>query len=375
MIRLVVACCLRRRWRTVLVLTSMLATLAVPFRLIPSVVLLPRDMQDTLENRDRFVGRRPDHEKRLVPTLTITGERLAFDYSSCYKVPNKAPTAVKKRPNCPSLFIIGTRKGGTTSLIQYLSKHPSFKGPLLDKGPFSGETNYFHRDFKRKSWQEYLSHFPTDSISKNRSIGESSVIYSSYCKAAENIRKSCGTEAKIVYLLRNPYRRFESNYLFRVREGFEKTANFSTCFSRDWIQLMNICKDLNTILDFDLPMNAFSRLACASTGVTPNMLYEGLYLVHLSHWLCNWPAKNIMIVNSEEFFTSPGKIVNQVFDFIGIDKMDPGTLKSISSSVYNKGVGNVSYSSEHREMIQKLYEPFNKKLLELLKWTSLDWSI
>ena len=72
-------------------------------------------------------------------TLTRFGGDLNFDYSSC---PINSimlnSTRVNAKPlhnNCPQVFIIGARKGGSTSMYQYLSKHPDFKGILLDKGP------------------------------------------------------------------------------------------------------------------------------------------------------------------------------------------------------------------------------------------------
>ena len=317
----------------------------------------------------------PDRE----PTLTVMGDKINIDYSLC--PPQEAPVVVKERPHCPSLFIIGTRKGGTTSLIQYLSKHPSFKGPRLDKGPFSGETGYFHKSFTTKSWQAYLSYYSNESINQNMTIGESSVIYSTSCIARKNIHKSCGTKAKIVYLLRNPYKRLISNYLFRVRIGFKAAYNFTASFIKDWKFLMKALTAKGVVtdstLDIDTIPELIQRIGCIPPpGRTrPNMFYEGLYLIHLSQWLCHWPAENVMIVNSEEFFESPGKIINQIIDFIGIDKMDSETLKNITSSAYNKGVGKAYFSREERELIQRLYEPFNTKLLEMLGWSSVDWSI
>ena len=45
-----------------------------------------------------------------------------------------------KHQDCLTLFIVGARKGGTTSLYSYVAKHPDFDGILLNRGPMSGET-------------------------------------------------------------------------------------------------------------------------------------------------------------------------------------------------------------------------------------------
>ena len=46
----------------------------------------------------------------------------------------------------PSFFILGARKGGTTSLFAYLCEHPRVAEHSLDLGPMSGEVGYFGKD-------------------------------------------------------------------------------------------------------------------------------------------------------------------------------------------------------------------------------------
>ena len=123
-------------------------------------------------------------------------------------------------------------------------------------------------------------------------------------------------------------------------------------------------------------MSQTLELNCAVSGIIPNLLYEGLYSVFLANWLCVWPAENILIINSEEFFKAPGKIVNQVLLFLGLDKLSDETLSAVTSTVYNKGIQskNISMNSRNRMLIQNLYEPFNKNLLDLLQWSSVDWN-
>ena len=64
--------------------------------------------------------------------------------------------------SCPHVFIVGAHKGGTTSLYQYLSKHPDFGGILLDKGPSAGETFYFQSRYEKCPWEYYASQFPVN---------------------------------------------------------------------------------------------------------------------------------------------------------------------------------------------------------------------
>ena len=68
--------------------------------------------------------------------------------------------------DCPTLFIVGTPKGGTTTLIELVSMHPNFEGAELHKRGFGkGELFYFTRPpryFRHPmTWDQYIKHFPT----------------------------------------------------------------------------------------------------------------------------------------------------------------------------------------------------------------------
>ena len=133
---------------------------------------------------------------------------------------------VPNHQNCPSLFIVGARKGGTSSLYTYMSKHPSFKGVLLDKGPAVGETCYFSFFWKQWQWSQYMNMFQNTS---HYMTGESSVDYLADCHIPERLWRSCGKQAKIVILLRDPIKTFQSNYLMRARLKTSKIrGNVST---------------------------------------------------------------------------------------------------------------------------------------------------
>jgi hypothetical protein len=54
----------------------------------------------------------------------------------------------------PDLLVVGTQRGGTTSLYQALRRHPAFLPPLR-KGVHYFDMHYHHG----LSW--YLAHFPT----------------------------------------------------------------------------------------------------------------------------------------------------------------------------------------------------------------------
>lgn len=315
----------------------------------------------------------------LSETLTRLGSDLNFDvHSSCplgsIMVDKHHTNATPLHYDCPTLFIVGARKAGTTSLYHYVSKHPDFEGTQLDRGPKSGETFYFSSEYRRKSWNHYLSYFPPDGVM----TGEASVGYLVNCNVPRRIFESCGKQAKIVILLRNPVDRFVSNFLMRVRVGGTRIQNttalttvvktqLDALFAQAFSQKADVTK---------LPRD-WKKLQCLFDPAN-NLVFEGVYYIHLLNWLCNFPAENILILNSEEFYRNTSTILKQVFQFLGLKELDSATQEWITSSVYNRGGNRVpnhqKLSTVDRKKLQGVFEPFNMALFKLLRWSTVTWS-
>lgn len=315
----------------------------------------------------------------LSETLTRLGSDLNFDFhSSC---PLVSVMAEKHRLNatplhydCPTLFIVGARKAGTTSLYHYVSKHPDFEGTRLDRGPKSGETFYFSSVYQRKSWNHYLSYFPPDGVM----TGEASVGYLVKCNVPRRIFESCGKQAKIVILLRNPVDRFVSNFLMRVRVGGTRIQNTTALTTVVKTQLDALfAQAFSRKADVTKLPRDWKKLLCLFDPAN-NLVFEGLYYIHLLNWLCNFPAENILILNSEEFYKNTSTILKQVFQFLGLKELDSATQEWITSSVYNRGGSRVpnhqKLSAVDRRKLQGVFEPFNMALFKLLRWSTVTWS-
>ncbi len=321
---------------------------------------------------------RPDKDRSLRESATLTrwGKELRFDEKLC---PPKSSHAMVNFTNvtqlhddCPAVFIVGARKGGTTSLYQYISKHPEFTGVRLDRGPRAGETFYFeHHNTSSFHWPEYKRIF---SNVKNGTIsGDSSVGNLVACHVPQLMLQVCGTKPRIIMLLRNPVDRYASNYLMQVR--LSRAYNFSNQ------TMQHLGRYVYHVKKSGMNVNnlqcEWSKLRCLF-GAARNFIFEGVYYVHLLNWLCNFPQENIMVVNSEELFRNTTRVLAQVFNFIGLSPLSESTLESITNHVYNNGNYSVparlQLSLKQRTRLTNLYKPYNKALFELLDWTTLEWS-
>ena len=329
---------------------------------------------------------RTSNERGYVPEagrLTRVGSQLHFDYATCPEsslMVNDSITRVAIHDDCPHVFIIGARKGGTTSLVKYLSFHPDFVGANINDSYHSGETGYFSR-FYYKKWWRYKVQF----VGNGSMLGDSSVNNLVNCHVPSRIFESCGDNIKsmkFIVLLRDPVERFQSNYRFRVHTGFsgyriENQMNMSYFVEREISNFHNAM--LKQGLDIQMAPNHFNDLLCLFTP-SKNAVYEGLYLVHLRNWLCNVPAENILILDSEEFFRHTADILLEVIRFVGLSPLSSEKIASIVSQKYNANPELKLEQSKHSltqaqcRRLKDIYQPFNLKLFDMLQWPQTVWS-
>ena len=309
-------------------------------------------------------------------TLTRLGSDLNFDVAS--QCPSNAIMTSKHTNftplhlNCPTLFLVGARKGGTSSLYHYISKHPDFEGTRLDQGPKVGETFYFSSHYNIKSWEQYLGLFPSGGVM----TGDASVGNLVHCKVPRRLFESCGKQAKVVMLVRNPINRFVSNFLMRAKLNLmriQNTTSISTVLKLQLDAFFHAA--LGRHVDVTNFVREWAKLRCLFDPAM-NMVFEGVYYVHLLNWLCNFPSENILIINSEEFYKKPSLILDQVFQFLGLRRLDSDTYDWITAHVYNKGTTNVPPQQRLMKMDRKkllgVYKQFNTALLQLLDWKELQ---
>jgi hypothetical protein len=231
----------------------------------------------------------------------------------------------------PNFVIIGTQRGGTTSLFRYLGDHPEV-GPTLRK-----EIHYFDLNFDRgPAW--YLAHFPEQG--RYRAVGEASPYYIVHPQAPARLRELV-PGATIVALLRNPIDRALSHHQMMVRRGVE-TLSFGDAVARE-------------------P----SRLAASSGADDPtwraySYLARGVYAPQIERWLALFPRENVLVVRSEDFFRDPGPTVAEIQDRLGLGRKLPASPKAYHLADY------AGMSPALRRRLREYFAPHNRHLYELI---------
>lgn len=246
----------------------------------------------------------------------------------------------------PQFLIIGTQKGGTTSLYEYLTQHPNVKAAVVK------EVHFFDRQFdKGLNW--YQTHFPS-SLAEGEITGEASPYYLYHPHAPSRIKQIL-PDAKFIVLLRNPIDRAYSNFKMAQRAGREKLS-FANAVRSERIRVED--EYVNMMND-----SSYNSLAVAHFSY----LKRGEYVEQLERWFSYFPREQFLILNSEELFKNPSKQYRQVLNFLGLPDWDLSTYH-----VYHDGQYEQDIDPDTMRFLSEHFAPYNQRLFKLIG-EEYDW--
>lgn len=250
----------------------------------------------------------------------------------------------------PNFLLIGAQKCGTTSLFHYLLRHPNIGKPLKK------EIGFFSVRFYRGiNW--YKSFFPTplsELYQEHFITGEASTGYICHPHAPNRIARTI-PQVKLIALLRNPVDRAYSHYYHTKRLGREDLA-FEEAIAKEnervgWIE-EKIREDEYYYHDNYHLYTYLSR---------------GIYINQLKNWLGAFTKKQILVLRSEDLFSNPSAIVNQVFDFLELPNWEIEHYEQCNSNSYQSMIEPAT-----RESLVEFYKTHNESLYKLLG-INFDW--
>ncbi|MCO5232377.1 MAG: sulfotransferase [Chitinophagales bacterium] len=219
----------------------------------------------------------------------------------------------------PNFFLIGTVKGGTTSLHRYLDQHPEiYLSPIKEVNYFSKEEideKLFARDYRhdiaidlQKYFKEgmpypvHIAHISKEEdylhlfskVNGQKAIGEMSLSYMLYENTAQKIYDTY-PNAKIMAMLRNPAERAFSQYVMNLKQGKILEQDF-----------------LNEIIHDDKAKNK-------GWGANHQYLMIGKYFEQLRRYFEIFPKEQIKIFLFDDYKANPSQIVREMFEFLGVN--------------------------------------------------------
>jgi hypothetical protein len=255
--------------------------------------------------------------------------------------------------SAPSFLILGTMKGGTTSLFAHLVSHP-FVTP-----PVTKEIHFFDLNF-RKGGEWYAAQLRAGDRSPGRPFtGEASPYYMFHPEAPRRVAETC-PRARLLVLLREPVARAFSHYHHAVRHGFEVLPP-EPAFAAEEERIGLQRRLLREGAIEDAP--AFQHLSYQA---------RGRYAEQLEAWLEHFPPRQILVLQSERLFRHPAEVCRQARSFVGLPDFGAPPVGKLNAGAYPPPPPRLA------EALRKEFEPANDSLARLLKarWTQeLDFSL
>jgi len=263
----------------------------------------------------------------------------------------------ERRP-LPDFLIIGTKRGGTTSLWRYLIQHPLV--PRLFPAWNTKTSHYFEDNWTRgEAW--YRSHFPTvrqrAALERKHGgpakVGEAAPLYMFHPLAAERVA-ALMPQARMIVLLRDPVERAYSHWKERRTEGTEPLG-FAAALAAEPARTAG----------------ERERLIAEPGSVSPAFDWysyraRGRYLEHLEPWLSRFDRSQLLFLPSETFYRAPAESYAQILAFIGLPPFDLG-----SYAVHNDRPSE-GMDRDVRAELTDYYRPHNAALSARLG-LSFDW--
>lgn len=252
----------------------------------------------------------------------------------------------------PDFVIIGCQRGGTSSLYRYLGLHPAIS-PSLRK-----ETEFFTVKYgEGERW--YRAHFPLALRARlMRLLGrrlftfEATPDYLLDPRAPERCAAML-PDAKIVVLLREPGERALSQYHHNRRLGLEEET-FDRAIA---LEEERIGDDLSRLVSDPLtPATALRRFSYQARGD---------YADQLERWFAVYPRDRFLILESEEFFSDPDRVLQKILDFVGAPRWSPPEFRNYSYLTKSAG-GHEEVPEEFRSVLDERFAQSNAKLARLI---------
>lgn len=260
----------------------------------------------------------------------------------------------------PDFLIIGTKRGGTTSLWNWLVHHPSV-APMYPASQQIKSPHYFDIHFDRGiNW--YRSHFTTESALLSRAAregaaitGEASPYYMFHPLASARVRGTL-PQVRIIVLLREPVARAYSNYWERVGSGAESLPTFEEAIGAESDRLRGETERI-----FADPRYYSFDHDCHS------YLARGRYHEHLRSWLELFPRDNLLILPSEELYRDDAQAYAQIQRFLGVP------VRQIPTMPHYNRLRVPPIAEETKARLREYYAPHNQALADLLGTDTPYW--
>lgn len=266
-------------------------------------------------------------------------------------------------------FIVGTQKGGTTSLHSFLEELSIVKSGSKKEVMFFSHDKNFDKGYGY--YQSYFKEKIYAPISSESILIDATPEYLYYPKAAERIYQY-NPKAKIIILLREPVSRAFSHWnMFRT---FQEN-NKSEWLLRKHIDLMDekTTRIITPIIE-SKTWPAFSELIdietqnCTEIDLEPSCIRRGIYLPQIQRFITIFGKENVLIIGSKDLKEHKIPTMQKVFDFLNI----PSNPSNLLLENKHTREYTAQIKPDDKKRLAEYYKSYNQQLFDYLGY-EINW--
>ena len=248
----------------------------------------------------------------------------------------------------PDFLLVGTQRGGTTSLHRAIAGHPAIVTPVHHKG-----VHYFDVSYDR-GMQWYQGHFPVARLARARTghadprAFESSGYYMHHPLAPERIATDL-PGVRLLVVLRDPVERAYSAHRHEYVRGFETEESFERALELEPQRLAGEVERLLTDPSYQSVAHRHH-----------SYLDRSYYAPQIRRLFELFGRERVHVLDSEAFFDRPEEQFDRVLDFLQVPRWHPPAFERHNARPRSP------MSPATRERLERHFEPHDAELSALL---------
>ena len=298
-----------------------------------------------------------DEKSGFVPSSTLRGKIYDNIPVQMHSIGRVIHSAIGNFHMLPDFYIAGVERAGTTTMYDYLQKHPDICPPITK------EIGFFNKLYNMRNLNWYRSRFPTlmsrfagRKFFHNAGLTyDSTVYYFTHPHVPTRIH-TVTPNAKFIFMFRNPvYRAYSAYHMHRRYQG-ESISSFEQAIDLEPQRILgeyDLMKKNKSYYSWNYQFYAYCDV--------------GIYVKHLKHWIEKFDKKQMLFLQSEQMERDPDSFYKKVTEFLGIK-----TVQYDTYSKENKGVYKDDMNSETKKRLSEFFAPYNEELYSIID-ERYDW--
>lgn len=249
----------------------------------------------------------------------------------------------------PDFLILGTVKGGTSSLFRYLIQDPHIRKP------FQKELRFFLRHYTGDEF-DYRKYFPLKIEKKLKKqvlkkpfiTGEATPDYFFFPHVARRVKKHLPDSTKFIVILRDPTDKAFS-YYYHLYYRNKTSLTLEETIEKELKEYKKLEKMI-----LNNPNKWSRKFLFYST------LERGKYIKHFKRWFNLFCKEQFLILKTKDLYNNPKETYQKTLDFLDIPQ--PGKYPKFK--LYN--TSSYPVDKDIYNKLKHFYKPYNEELYNYL---------